>query len=277
MSTQLTAVPQFQLDWSKKEVLDEIKNLFAKELTNVQFEMYCGIAKTLDLNPFKREIFAVPFKGECNFIIARDAYRRNAQRQSDYDYHQSECVRANDEFRIVNGEIQHSFGLKDRGEIVGAYGICKRKASSKPSYVWITAEEYGKKKFGCWVTLPETMIKKVAEAQVLRMVFQELFAGTYSEDENELMQSGIFTQSRTDELRESIKDVSRETIEAQDADFDEISLESQIERVKSLLAEKQFDEERTQRALEWLKADSIDSLTFDQAQLIIEKLEKIKN
>lgn len=34
-----------------------------------------------------------------------------------------------------------------------------------------------------WVTKPETMIKKVAEAQVLRMTFVEEFNGTYDESE----------------------------------------------------------------------------------------------
>lgn len=34
-----------------------------------------------------------------------------------------------------------------------------------------------------WAQKPSTMIKKVAEAQVLRMTFQELFAGTYDESE----------------------------------------------------------------------------------------------
>ena len=31
-----------------------------------------------------------------------------------------------------------------------------------------------------WKSKPETMIKKVAEAQALRQSFQEVFAGTYS-------------------------------------------------------------------------------------------------
>src|SRR6185436_16304996 len=49
-------------------------------------------------------------------------------------------------------------------------------------YVFVRYSEYNTGE-STWKRMPETMIKKVAEAQCLRSTWQGIFQGTYSEDE----------------------------------------------------------------------------------------------
>jgi len=181
------------------------------------------IGKSTKLNPFLKEIWAVKYGTEAaQIFVARDGYRKSAQANTDYDYHFADAVHENDDLKIVNGEITHSYSLAGRGQLVGAYAIAKRKSSTKPVFNYVEFREYyqGNKKNGevqmrfdkyknqqvpkketLWDTKPATMIKKVAEAQVLRMAFQELFAGTYDESE-------VFTeQAKVEEVKVNVEEI----------------------------------------------------------------------
>jgi hypothetical protein len=113
---------------------------------------------------------------------------------------------------VTNGVISHTINLKDRGILSGAYCIVKRKSASQSVYVYVSLKEY-KQPFGNWNTMPETMIKKVAEAQALRMCFQDVFAGTYDEAERweETPEEGVKQKTRIVKPIE----VKQEVIEAE--------------------------------------------------------------
>lgn len=172
--------------WEESK-LPEIKKIFAPQLTDAEFRYFVGLGRTLRLNPFNREIWCVTHinkRGErvTNTFVGRDGYRVNAQRDANYDYHIVDAVYENDDFRIVDGAVAHSYNLKNRGRLVGAYCTVQRKSSTRPMYVFVELREYDLA-YGNWKKMPATMIKKVAEAQALRMAFQSLFGGTYDESE----------------------------------------------------------------------------------------------
>lgn len=171
--------------WSDNNNVEEIRKIFAPTLTETEFKTFMGIGMATGLNPFLREIWAVKYRtgDKASIFIGRDGYRKGAQRQQSYDFHYSEVVYSNDEFSVTGGVINHKFNLKDRGTILGAYSVAKRKEATQSVYSYVSFKEYNKG-FSNWKTMPEVMIKKVAEATVLRMVWQELFAGTYDESEN---------------------------------------------------------------------------------------------
>lgn len=194
------------LIWSDKTEIQAVKEMYGSELTDIEFKLFCKIGQATNLNPFLRELWAVKYGNTpAQIFIGRDGYRKVAQSQSDYDYHYADAVYANDTFTIKNGEIDHQYKLTDRGQLIGAYCVVKRKSSSRASYVFVDVTEYyqgnkktdgtTKKKYNAqkreyydmgetlWDTKPATMIKKVAEAQALRAAFQGLFAGTYEESE----------------------------------------------------------------------------------------------
>src|ERR1700679_958143 len=172
--------------WNDDKKLEEIRRMVSPSapLTDIEFSLMVELGRATQLNPFMREIWAVKYKNgvPASIFIGRDGYRKAAQRQKDYEYHQVNAVYSKDEFRIANDEIQHNYGFSNRGDLIGAYCIVKRKSSSKYTYVMVTMEEYSLPQ-SLWKSKPDTMIKKVAEAQALRQAFQEVFSGTYSDVE----------------------------------------------------------------------------------------------
>lgn len=171
--------------WTDEKKLIEIKDLLAPKLTANEFALLVNMGKATGLNPFLREIWAVKYddKSPAQVFIGRDGYRKVAQSNPDYDYHVVDSVYEKDSFSRESDEVKHAYSLNDRGALVGAYCTVKRKNASKPCFVFVKLNEYSTGK-ALWATKPETMIKKVAEAQGLRMAFQSLFAGTYDESEN---------------------------------------------------------------------------------------------
>jgi phage recombination protein Bet len=172
--------------WECDLSLKEIRDIYASKATENEFKAFVGLGKATGLNPFLREIWCVKYgdSSPASIFIGRDGYRRSAQSNPNYDYHYAEAVYSNDDFHynFKLGEVTHKQNLKDRGQLIGAYCIVAKKNSSKPIYVFVEFKEYNSGKSN-WASKPATMIKKVAEAQALRMAFQELFAGSYAPEE----------------------------------------------------------------------------------------------
>ena len=187
MTNELVKLTPLEL-WNDEQSLQEIKKIFAPKLNDNEFKAFIGLGKANELNPFLREIWAVKYdeKSPAQIFIGRDGYRKSAQKNPNYDFHQSDAVYENDSFEVVNGEVKHSYKLTNRGQLVGAYCVVQRRSSTKPMYVFVNLKDYDKNQ-SCWRTLKATMIAKVAEAQCLRMAFQEQFSGSYSEDEEHLV------------------------------------------------------------------------------------------
>lgn len=168
----------------QSEKLASIKDIFAPTLTNLEFENFVELGKSLGLNPFNREIWAVKYQEKCSIFVGRDGYRKVAQQTKEYDGMISDAIYSNDSFEVVDSKPKHSYQLKDRGFLVGAYCIVFRKNIQAPYFKFVELKEY----LGVsplWKSKPATMIIKVAEAQALRSSFQSVFKGTYDESEIE--------------------------------------------------------------------------------------------
>lgn len=191
--------------WNEAE---EIKKLFAPTLTDIEFQIFMGLGKKLNANPFTREIWALKYgTAAATIFCGRDFYRRKAAEQPNYDGHVVEAVYANDDFKTVNGVIQHSFNLTNRGALLAAYCIVKRKGVALDYCVKVLLSEYTTGQSN-WKAKPETMIKKVAEAQALRAAFQNVFEGTYDESEETKVaqtQDGGHVVMASDQILESIQ------------------------------------------------------------------------
>lgn len=169
--------------WEDNTKLEEIKKIYAHDATPLEFQMLVGLGLATGLDPFLKEIWFVKIGGKAQIFIGRDGYRKAAQRQPLYDYHQVDAIYSKDIFEMRNGEVNHRYNLEDRGSLVGAYAIIQRKGASKAMYQYVELREYNKYQ-SVWKEKPATMIKKVAEAQALRMAFQEVLGNTYSDAED---------------------------------------------------------------------------------------------
>lgn len=186
--------------WKQHEI---IRKTFAPELDKNEWRLFYGMGRSLQANPFTREIMAVKYGSQLNLILGRDFMRRKAQEQNDYDGHHTAAIYSNDKFTVSNGQVNHEYTFTNRGDLVGAYCQVFRKSINRPYHVEVLFSEYYqgayedphtrdvKKKNrwnkdmseNTWDEKPQTMICKVAEAQALRGAFQGVFKGTYDESE----------------------------------------------------------------------------------------------
>ena len=116
---ELTLVPYQNISiWDDAESIEEIRKIFAPNLSVVEFKIFVATGKATGLNPYLKEIWAVKYDGKsAQIFIGRDGYRKSAQRQPSYDYHLADAVYSNDEFNVENGEVRHKYCLKDRGDL----------------------------------------------------------------------------------------------------------------------------------------------------------------
>lgn len=275
--------------WTNENKLREIRKLVSPTpLTDIEFSFLTQLGQATQLNPFMREIWAVKYKQgtPAQIFIGRDGYRKAAQRQKDYEYHQVNAVYSEDQFHISNDEIHHKYGFSNRGQLIGAYCVVKRKSASKYTYVMVTMEEYNANQ-SLWKSKPETMIKKVAEAQALRQAFQEVLAGTYSDaelPEQEKPTFHIVGNTQTEKLNNLLNDnvVDAETGEVIEhkktfvPGSNEIAAsEEQVKEIKHLIAYKKLTDERIKKAFNLYGIDSLEQLTDAQARKFIFQLEKV--
>jgi phage recombination protein Bet len=248
--------------WEDSKSLADIRKAYAKNATDTEFNMLIEMGRATALNPFLREIWLVKYgNGAAQIFIGRDGYRIAAQRQPDYDYHLVDAVYSNDKFQMWNGEVQHQYEIANRGSLIGAYCVVKRKSATRTMYVFVEFPEYDLKQ-GLWKTKPATMIKKVAEAQAIRMAFQSTFAGTYAEEE----------------LPENKTKILEDRPEKQTGYvYDSVSMinPDQVAKIDDLMMLGDISYERLQSGMRlYFKKAELQDLTEQEASELIERLEK---
>jgi len=283
MSNSLQAIVNQGLDiWNDNKKVEEIRKIFAPKLNNQEFDAFIGMGKASGLNPFLREIWAVKYQDSApaQIFVGRDGYRKAAQRNFEYDYHECDAVYTNDKFKrnSISGEIDHEYNLKDRGDLLGAYCIVKRKNSTRACYTWVKLSEYSTGK-SLWASKPETMIKKVAECQGLRGAFQDLLGGTYGEEEmghnHEQEPKKAKSQVLTDKIM-AAKDITLE-VDYSEIDTGVCASEEEVHEIEALVAVKGFTPTRFMAALEHYKVEVMTQLTSVQAQDFIGILRKLED
>lgn len=269
--------------WGDDEKIEEIRKLFAPKLTEMEFKFFVGLGKATKLNPFVKEIWAVKYdeRSPAQIFIGRDGYRKAAQNHPEYDYHQCDAVYTNDEFYVKDGKIEHRYHLKDRGELIGAYCIAKRRRSTLPIYVFAELKEYstGKSLWNPTSGKPATMIKKVAESQCLRAAFQDLLGGTYGEEE--IPETIQFQQanslSKSNSLLQKVYDARFKHSDSEQIEDINPKMKENLKKIKMLLDAKSISEDDVKKAIDFYHIQSLSELTYEQSVHFIRHLTKFKN
>lgn len=272
-------------DWDNPIQLKEVRQLISQcPLSDTEFSYLVQLGKATKLNPFNREIWAIKYssKAAAQIFIGRDGYRIAASRHPMYLRHQVVAVYSKDDFKVVNDEIMHSYGLGNRGKLESAYCKVYLRGQIGYSYVYVTMKEYGLTQ-SVWKDKPETMLKKVAEAQALRQGFPDFFAGTYSDAEVpqeemktlHVVQGNTQTQKLKNILGIGENNNKEPNDEVIDGDTGEVSIE-QLERIEELFKIKGFSQERIKRALNHYHVKELTGLDRLIADDFISKLERAK-
>lgn len=149
-----------------------IQNTVAKGTTKVELAYFINVCKSVGLNPFIKEIWCYKDNKDNLLVFAgRDGFLAKAQKSPKFNGIRSSEVCVNDNFSmdIANNKIEHSFGISERGSIIGAYAIVFRK-NGEPTIEYADFKFYNKG-YNTWKTHPAEMIKKVAETHALKKCF----------------------------------------------------------------------------------------------------------
>jgi phage recombination protein Bet len=170
---QITADKISKLTGFTPEEVAIIKNTVAKKVTDTELAYFLNISKSVNLNPFNKEIWCYKDNKDNLLVFSgRDGFLKKAQESQLWNGITSFEVCENDKFEldVPNNKISHVPNFKDRGKIIGAYAIVKPKGCELATIEWAEFKVYNKGKF-TWSTHPADMIKKVAETHALKKAF----------------------------------------------------------------------------------------------------------
>lgn len=147
-------------EWEKQLAL--VRSIAAPKCDETEFQLLCYQAKQLNLDPLKRQIWAIKYQEgkPASIFVGRDGYLAIAHQSGQFDGMDS--------------------GTSGVGEDLKGFATVWRKDMEHPFHVEVALKEYNKKQ-GNWITMPATMIQKVAESQCLRRAFN--ISGVYSPEE----------------------------------------------------------------------------------------------
>lgn len=153
------------------ELLETIKNTVAKGATDDELYMFLNVASMYNLNPFMKEIWFVKMNGQQAIMTGRDGYLNIAKQDPTFVKCQSAAVFENDDFKAEyeNGDLvklTHNYKHTDRGKLIGAWAIVKTTTGDNLS-IYCDFKEYDKRT-SIWRKYPTSMIRKVAENDVLK-------------------------------------------------------------------------------------------------------------
>ena len=154
------------------QLVQTIKDTVARGATDSELYMFLQNCAMYGLNPLMKQAWFMKIDGVPTAMTSRDGYLKIAKEDPNYKKVQSMAVYQNDTFStlMVDGEVvkvTHEFSHVDRGHIVGAYAFLKTKDGEEDIFAYKDFKEYNKKN-RIWSGYQESMIRKVAEADVLK-------------------------------------------------------------------------------------------------------------
>lgn len=181
------------------EEIDLLKKDICKGAKDIELVYFLKVCETLNLNPFTRQIYSLPFSGGRVVIIGIDGLSSIAHRTNQY----IGCDPAIFEFEKPGDKIPISAS-------VTVYRLTKGLRCSWTARVFM--DEYKPKyKNPMWEKFPKRMLEKCAHALALKKGFNEEMSGLYTREEMD--------QAKEEDDKGQIIDL--ETLAKKEKPFDE--------------------------------------------------------
>jgi len=246
-----------------KEQKELIKRNFAKYATDDELAIYFNFCEKAGVDPLRGQAHFIKYKENDKpiMMIGIDGFQARAVEDKRYEGMVANAVYENDEFKMspVDGTVVHSFGAKDRGKIVGAYAILRRK-NMPNAVIWVKFKEYYRRgyqgKKNIWDDKGDVMIVKVAKASLLRREYPDSFSNVYTPEEfgAEITDKGEFIRHDDSPTKQPkvVKSKPEQEQEIQDAEFKDVDeddkrteepMEQSVEQEISEVDEEDAEEE----------------------------------
>lgn len=222
-------------------------------VTDQEVSRFINMCYYQKLNPFLREAYLVKFgKQPATMITGKDAFTKRAQKNSNCTGWKAGVI-----VRAKDGSISERDGsaIMNGEKLEGGWAEVYRKDWQVPMKITVGIREYVRRKkdgtiMSNWLSMPGTMIRKVALVQALREAFPEDFQGLYSEEEMPVDQTLL--------NREPLKHAEGEVIDIQDPIV--MASEEQLKTIGSLM-----------KKLHWQKRD----LTYNANRMFNKKTSQL--
>ena len=171
--------------------------LLGQELTQSQAQSFIELCTALQLNPFKREVYAVTYQD----------YKTGVQNVSIITGYEVYLKRAERTGKLNGVKVRFQPEGRDMKCIVEIY----RKDWEMPFVHEVYMSEYNTHK-ALWATKPKTMLRKVAMSQAYRMAFPDELGGMpYTQDELDIdVQTKVINDGNGNEY-EIVDDAAAQT------------------------------------------------------------------
>jgi hypothetical protein len=186
--------------WGSPEIEAKLKEMYGADLKPTEWMTFKALSKSANANPFRGEIYALVFGSEAKknrkpaIFLGKNQFIKIAHDQPDYDHHRAQAVYKGDHFKMTEKGFEYnSCPIEERGEILGAFALAKRKGSSEANFKYVDFQKYYKSYSSTWNAIPATMIEKVALSQILKETWYEPYGGpggtVYIDAEKEIIEA----------------------------------------------------------------------------------------
>ncbi len=170
-----------------KRQMDIMRKTVAVGTSPDEFAFFLEVCKYRGLNPFNREIYAIPGKGgKTTFQVSIDGLRLLAERSGKYKGQLGPFYCAED------GEWREVW-LSKTPPAAAKVGVI-RAGFDQPIWAVARYESYAQSS-PTWTKMPDLMLAKCAESLALRRAFPAEMGGLYSHEEMEQAGTGVTVES----------------------------------------------------------------------------------
>lgn len=171
MASQVAVVGQFD-----QRQIEIMKRTVAAGTSNEEFAFFLEVCRFRGLNPFNREIYAIPGKGgKMTFQVSIDGLRLLAERSGKYRGQLGPM------FCGADG-VWHEEWLEKAPPVAAKVGVL-RDSFTHPVWAVARYDSYCQDNSPIWKKMPDLMLAKCAESLALRRAFPAETGGLYTHEE----------------------------------------------------------------------------------------------
>lgn len=167
------------------EQISIMKKTVGAEVKDADFLFFLEVCKARGLNPFNREIYAIPRGGKMTIQVGIDGLRILAERTGKYK------GQIGPQFCAPDGQWRDEW-LDDAPPVAARVGVL-RDGFEKPIWAVARYKAYSQENNPLWKKMPDVLLSKCAEALALRKAFPQAMAGLYAHEE--MMQADSIVES----------------------------------------------------------------------------------